>query len=57
MRTSQVVVYDFLAQRSLAIVGVSRSGKKFGNTIYKKRLRATPATAAWVCCRRKSVGW
>jgi hypothetical protein len=35
MRTSQVVVYDFLAQRSLAIVGVSRSGKKFGNTIYK----------------------
>ena len=28
-------VADFLAQRSLAVVGVSRSGKKFGNTAYR----------------------
>ena len=28
-------VDEFLAQRTLAIVGVSRSGKKFGNTILK----------------------
>jgi predicted CoA-binding protein len=26
---------DFLAQKTLAIVGVSRSGRKFGNTILK----------------------
>ena len=37
--TSQQAVDEFLAQRNLAIVGVSRGGKKFGNTIYKE-LRA-----------------
>lgn len=35
MKTSQVAIYDFLSQRSLAVVGVSRNGKKFGNTIYQ----------------------
>lgn len=35
MNASQVAVYDFLSQRTLAVVGVSRTGKKFGNTIYK----------------------
>lgn len=35
MKTSQAAIYDFLSQRSLAIVGVSRSGKKFGNAIYR----------------------
>jgi uncharacterized protein len=29
--TSRAVVDDFLAQKDLALVGVSRSGKKFGN--------------------------
>ena len=37
--TSKKAVDEFLAQRNLAIVGVSRGGKKFGNTIYKE-LRA-----------------
>ena len=32
---SKSVVDDFLSQQKLAIVGVSRSGKKFGNVIYK----------------------
>lgn len=36
MKTFHVAVYDFLSQRSLAVVGVSRSGKKFGNTIYRE---------------------
>jgi predicted CoA-binding protein len=27
---------DFVGQRSLAVVGVSRSGKKFGNTAYRE---------------------
>jgi predicted CoA-binding protein len=35
MKVSRLVVYDFLSQRSLAVVGVSRSGKKFGNAIYR----------------------
>jgi uncharacterized protein len=35
MKVTQLAVHDFLAQRSLAIVGVSRSGKKFGNAIYR----------------------
>jgi predicted CoA-binding protein len=29
-------VDDFLAQKTLAIVGVSRSGKKFGNSVLKE---------------------
>lgn len=33
--TSKSVVENFLAQKSLAVVGVSRSGWKFGNSIYK----------------------
>lgn len=28
-------IEDFLAQRTLAVVGVSRTGKKFGNVIYR----------------------
>jgi predicted CoA-binding protein len=35
MKTSQISVYEFLAQKSLAVVGVSRTGKKMGNAIYK----------------------
>ena len=33
---TQAVVNDFLAQRSLAVVGVSRGGKKFGNRAYRE---------------------
>jgi len=33
--TTQSSVEQFLAQRSLGLVGVSRSGRKFGNTILK----------------------
>lgn len=32
---SKAAVEDFMAQRSLAIVGVSRSGRKFGNMALK----------------------
>ncbi|UCH10584.1 MAG: CoA-binding protein [Fidelibacterota bacterium] len=32
----QAAVNDFLAQRNLAVVGVSRSGKKFGNMAYRE---------------------
>lgn len=35
MKTSQISVYEFLSQKSLAVVGVSRTGKKMGNAIYK----------------------
>jgi predicted CoA-binding protein len=34
--TTKAAVDDFLSQRTLAVVGVSRDGKKFGNTIYKE---------------------
>lgn len=34
--TSKATVNDFLDQRTLAVVGVSRDGKKFGNTAYKE---------------------
>ena len=34
--TSKADVRDFLAQKSFAIVGVSRKGNKFGNAIYKE---------------------
>jgi hypothetical protein len=33
--TIKAVVDDFLAQRKLAVVGVSRTGKKFGNIAFK----------------------
>ncbi len=33
--TSKLAVQDFMAQRSLAIVGASRSGRKFGNLVLK----------------------
>jgi len=32
---SQKTIAEFLAQRSFAVVGVSRNSKKFGNQIYK----------------------
>lgn len=35
MNESQAEIYDFLAQRSLAVAGASRSGKKMGNAILK----------------------
>jgi predicted CoA-binding protein len=34
--TSKAAVDGFIAERTLAIVGVSRSGKKFGNMILKE---------------------
>ena len=34
--STQAAVDDFLAQRSLAVVGVSRGGKKFGNMAYRE---------------------
>jgi len=34
--TSKAAVDDFLAQRTLAVVGVSRSGKRYGNMAYKE---------------------
>jgi predicted CoA-binding protein len=34
--TSKKTVEDFFTQPALAIVGVSRSGKKFGNNAYKE---------------------
>jgi hypothetical protein len=36
MKTSQSAVQEVLAQRTLALVGVSRGGKKFGNGIYRE---------------------
>jgi predicted CoA-binding protein len=33
--TSQETIADFLSQRSLAVVGVSRNARKFGNVIYR----------------------
>lgn len=33
--TAKAAVDDFISQRSLAVVGVSRSGKKFGNVVYR----------------------
>jgi len=33
--TSQNTITDFLSQRSVAVVGVSRDARKFGNTIYR----------------------
>jgi predicted CoA-binding protein len=35
MKPTQVEIHDFLSQRSLAVVGVSRNTKKFGNAIYR----------------------
>jgi predicted CoA-binding protein len=37
--TSKAAVEDFLGQKAIAVVGVSRKGKKFGNVIYKDLLR------------------
>jgi hypothetical protein len=36
MPPSQKLVSDFLSQRTLALVGMSRSGRKFGNSVYKE---------------------
>lgn len=36
MKSSMSSVNEFVAQKTLAVVGVSRSGKKFGNSIYKE---------------------
>ena len=33
---TKATIDNFLAQRSLAVVGVSRGGKKFGNTAYRE---------------------
>ena len=34
MRTSKIAVDNIINQKTIAIIGVSRSGKKIGNTIY-----------------------
>jgi predicted CoA-binding protein len=34
--TSKTVVEDFIAQKALAVVGVSRGGQKFGNMAYRE---------------------
>jgi uncharacterized protein len=34
--TSKAAVQDFVSQKTLAIVGVSRSGNKFGNAAYRE---------------------
>ncbi len=34
--STRAAIDEFLAQRSLAVVGVSRSGKKFGNIAYRE---------------------
>jgi len=34
--TSKTVVEDFISQKSLAVVGVSRRGQKFGNMAYRE---------------------
>jgi predicted CoA-binding protein len=34
--TSKAIVDDFMSQQKLAVVGVSRSSRKFGNVIYKE---------------------
>jgi hypothetical protein len=34
--TTKQTVQDFISQRKLAIVGLSRSGQKFGNAIHKE---------------------
>jgi len=34
--TSKAAIDDFLSQRTLAIAGMSRSGRKFGNSIYRE---------------------
>ena len=34
--TSMSAVNDFLSNKKLAVVGVSRSGKKFGNSVYRE---------------------
>jgi hypothetical protein len=34
--TNKATVEEFLTERTLAVVGVSRSGKKFGNTIFRE---------------------
>ena len=36
MKTSQSAIQEVLAQRTLALVGVSRGGKKIGNGIYRE---------------------
>ena len=34
--TSKAAIEDFISQRTFAIVGVSRSGNKFGNSIFRE---------------------
>jgi predicted CoA-binding protein len=36
MKTSHAAIQEILAQRTLALVGVSRGGKKMGNGIYRE---------------------
>jgi predicted CoA-binding protein len=36
MKTSQAAVQEIMAQRTLALVGASRNGKKFGNAILRE---------------------
>lgn len=33
---TRLLISDFLSQRKLALVGISRSGKKFGNVVFRE---------------------
>ena len=35
-KSTQQAVSDFLSQREIALVGISRGGKKFGNAVFKE---------------------
>jgi uncharacterized protein len=35
-RNTQLAISDFLSQRELALVGISRGGRKFGNMVFKE---------------------
>ncbi len=45
--TDRETVQEFMSQRTLALVGVSRGGKKFGNSVLKElTARATRSPIA-----------
>jgi predicted CoA-binding protein len=55
MTTSQQTISDFLAQRTLALVGLSRSGRKFGNAALRE-LRAKGYTVHPVHPSAETIG-
>lgn len=71
--TSKACVMDFVNQRSLAVVGVAHSGRKFGSTAYRapkakryhldsfihkrKRPKAARAPGTWAPSPARWAGW